>query len=332
MLAMRYSLKDINDIIFNGFEISLPNETLSMISELALQVGSPTYIRTPTFYKKEHPNKNSGSYDDNSSGGNGFKKNKRGNRSSLDGNSNDEDWESIRSFQATKLEQKVGIDAQIDLLRSSLNKMSDKNYNDSYGKITEILNQLIKEETSPENMLKIGNAIFEIASNNRFYSKLYADLYTSLIHNYEIMRTIFETNLNSFMELFNCIEHADPDQDYDKFCKVNKNNERRKAFSLFFVNLKKNGIISEDRLIELIYGLLQQLTSFILIENKKDEVDELTENIAILYDKNLFEKCPNKIGDETFPQIINRLAHSKVKTYSSLSNKSIFKFMDLIEM
>ena len=328
MLAMRYSLKDINDIIFNGFEISLPNETLSMISELALQVGSPTYIRTPTFYKKEHPNKNngSGSYDDNSGG---FKKNKRGNRSSLEG---DEDWESMRTFQATKLEQKVGIDAQIDLLRSSLNKMSDKNYNDSYGKITEILNQLIKEETSPENMLKIGNAIFEIASNNRFYSKLYADLYTSLIHNYEIMRTIFETNLNSFMELFNCIEHADPDQDYDKFCKVNKNNERRKAFSLFFVNLKKNGIISESRLIELIYRLFEQLTSFILIENKKDEVDELTENIAILYDKNMFEKCSNKIGDETFPQIINRLAHSKVKTYPSLSNKSIFKFMDLIEM
>ena len=243
MLAMRYSLKDINDIIFNGFEISLPNETLSMISELALQVGSPTYIRTPTFYKKEHPNKNngSGSYDDNSGG---FKKNKRGNRSSLEG---DEDWESMRTFQATKLEQKVGIDAQIDLLRSSLNKMSDKNYNDSYGKITEILNQLIKEETSPENMLKIGNAIFEIASNNRFYSKLYADLYTSLIHNYEIMRTIFETNLNSFMELFNCIEHADPDQDYDKFCKVNKNNERRKAFSLFFVNLKKTYIIYFNR-------------------------------------------------------------------------------------
>ena len=329
MLAMRYSLKDINDIIFNGFEISLPNETLSMISELALQVVSPTYLRTPTFYKKEHPNKNngSGSYDDNSGG---FKKNKRGNRSSLDGN--DDDWESIRSFQATKLEQKVGIDAQIDLLRSSLNKMSDKNYNDSYGKITEILNQLIKEETSPENMLKIGNAIFEIASNNRFYSKLYADLYTSLIHNYEIMRTIFETNLNSFMELFNFIEHADPDQDYDKFCKVNKNNERRKAFSLFFVNLKKNGIISESRIIELIYGLFEQLTSFILIENKKDEVDELTENIAILYDKKLFEKCSNKIVDETFPQIINRLAHSKVKTYPSLSNKSIFKFMDLIEM
>ena len=37
-----------------------------------------------------------------------------------------------------------------------------------------------------------------MASNNIFYSKLYADLYTELIHKYEIMNTIFEANLSKF--------------------------------------------------------------------------------------------------------------------------------------
>ena len=290
MQTMRYNLKDISDITFNGFEIKLPDETLSIITELAMQVGSPTYIRTPTFYKKEQNNKHNGSVDDN-----GFKRKKRSNRSSNDC-VNDDDWESIRSFQATKIEQKVGINAQIDMLRSALNKMTDKNYNDSYVKIIDILDQLIEDETSAEDMLKISNSIFDIASTNRFYSKLYAD------------------------------------KDYDKFCKVVKDNERRKALSAFFVNLTKNKIISDDKLMGLTKCLLEQLTSFILIENKKSEVDELTENIAILYSKSLFEICVDKIGDETFMKIINRLAHSKVKTYPSLSNKSIFKFMDLIEM
>ena len=326
MQTMRYNLKDISDITFNGFEIKLPDETLSIITELAMQVGSPTYIRTPTFYKKEQNNKHNGSVDDN-----GFKRKKRSNRSSNDC-VNDDDWESIRSFQATKIEQKVGINAQIDMLRSALNKMTDKNYNDSYVKIIDILDQLIEDETSAEDMLKISNSIFDIASTNRFYSKLYADLYTSLIHKYEVVRTVFEKSLESFMELFVCIEQSDPDKDYDKFCKVVKDNERRKALSAFFVNLTKNKIISDDKLMGLTKCLLEQLTSFILIENKKSEVDELTENIAILYSKSLFEICVDKIGDETFMKIINRLAHSKVKTYPSLSNKSIFKFMDLIEM
>ena len=216
MLTMRYTLKDITDITFNGFDISLPDETLSMITDLALQVGSPTYIRTPTFYKKEQITKYNVGMDDN-----GFKRKKRSNNRSFE-NEPDGDWDSIRSFQATKLEQKVGIDAQFDLIRTSLNKMSDKNYTESYGKIAEILDHLVSSDTSAEDMLKIGNAIFEIASNNRFYSKLYAELYTSLIRNYDIMRTVFETNFDSFMDLFKCIEHADPDKDYDLFCKINK--------------------------------------------------------------------------------------------------------------
>ena len=78
--------------------------------------------------------------------------------------------------------------------------------------------------------------------------------------------------------------------------------------------------------------LFERLVSFISIENKKNEVDELTENIAILYNKELFETRSETIAGESYITIINRLARSKVKTYLSLSNKSIFKFMDLIEM
>ena len=50
---MRYNLTDFHNITFNGFDIKLPEESLSIISEIAQQVGSPTYIRTPIFAKKE---------------------------------------------------------------------------------------------------------------------------------------------------------------------------------------------------------------------------------------------------------------------------------------
>jgi len=41
MQTMRYTLNDFTDITFNGFEIKFPDETMSIITELALQVGSP---------------------------------------------------------------------------------------------------------------------------------------------------------------------------------------------------------------------------------------------------------------------------------------------------
>jgi len=324
-MAMRYTLKDFTDITFNGFDIKLPEETLIIITELSQQVGSPTYVKTPTFQKRENVLK-AGSTD-----GNDFKRKKKNRPTEI---LNDDDWETIRTFQTTKMEQKVGIEAQIDLMRSWLNKMSDKMYNEPCDKIMEILNQLIQDGIADEDMLRVGTIIFEIASNNRFYSKLYADLYSKLIENYQVMRNIFNENLESFMELFNCIEYVDSEKDYDRFCKINKDNERRKALSLFFVNLSTNNIIDGEKLKEMASSLLKKLVSFISQENMKNEVDEITENIAILYshNKSLYESCDEKFDGLTFGEMVNKLAHCKAKTYPSLSNKAIFKFMDLVEM
>jgi hypothetical protein len=327
-MTMRYTLKDFTDITFNGFDIRLPEETLVIITELSQQVGSPTYVKTPTFHKRENVLKMSGN---DSVGGNEFKRKKKNRPTEI---LNDDDWETIRTFQATKIEQKVGIEAQIDLMRSWLNKMSDKMYVEPCDKIMEILNQLITEGISDSDMLRVGTTIFDIASNNRFYSKLYADLYTKLIENYQVMRNIFNENLASFMELFNCIEYVDSEKDYDRFCKINKDNERRRALSLFFVNLTTNKIISEDKLKEMACGLLNKLLSFIVEENRKNEVDEITENIALLYsyNKQLYDTCEEKFEGISFGEMIEKLAHCKAKTYPSLSNKAIFKFMDLVEM
>ena len=48
----RYSLNDFSSIIFNGFDIELSEETLHIINDLAMHVGSPTYVKTPVFNKK----------------------------------------------------------------------------------------------------------------------------------------------------------------------------------------------------------------------------------------------------------------------------------------
>ena len=322
-----FTLTDFHNITFGGFEIKLPDETIAIITELALQVGSPTYIKTPIFAKKDPPQQKEREKCDTTS----FKKKRRGNQ----GNEvvNDEDWESLRTFQATKMEQKVGIDAHFDLIRSCLNKITDKNYSEQSGKITDILNQLNIGDSAAEDMLRVGNAIFEIASNNRFYSKIYADLYTSLINNYAIMKVVFENNLNSFMELFEKIEYINADENYDKFCKINVDNEKRKSLSSFFVNLSMTKIITDEKIFEFATNLLKQVLKFIYEENKKNEVDEMVENIAILYNKDIFAKSEELMTNgETFVKTIEKFAVSKSKMFSSLSNKSIFKFMDMIEM
>jgi Mg/Co/Ni transporter MgtE len=83
---------------------------------------------------------------------------------------------------------------------------------------------------------------------------------------------------------------------------------------------------------DLIVNLLTQVSSFISQENKKNEVDELTENIVLLYKKEVIDKNESQLIEGiTINELIDKLAHSKTKSFPSLTSKSIFKYMDMFE-
>lgn len=333
-----YTLNETNNILFQGFDFKLPEDTLKIISELALQVGSPDYVKTPVFQKRDNPMKVEPSYDYYGPGDNKapilpFKKGKRNKAQEI---VNEDDWDALRTFQTTKLEEKVGLESQIDAIRGLLNKISDKNYLDMRNKIIELIDKLVEENITIENMERLSSSIFEIASTNRFFSKLYADLYSDLSTKYDIMKTTFENKLTEFTGLFNTIEYVDAKVNYDQFCEINKTNEKRKSLAAFYLNLMYNGIIPQKTIMMITRSLLAQVYAFISEEDKKNEVDELTETIAILYKKEIYN---DDGGDDYLPidgftisEVVAKIANSKVKDYKSLTNKTLFKFMDLIDM
>ena len=325
----RYTLDNITTILFAGFDYKLPDEVLENISNLALQVGSPDYVKTPVFQKRENPLKSEVPQKDTA----GYKKNKRSKGHEI---TNDDDWQPNRAFQPTKIEGKVGLDSQIDTVRAFLNKLTDKNYIDMRNKIIEILDKLIAENITADDMSRFSSIIFEIASTNRFYSKMYAELYSDLSSKYEMLMDTFETNFRTFTDLFNIIEYVDPATNYDKFCEINKTNEKRKSLASFYLNLMANGVIPKIQIIKIIRNLLAQIYTNITIEDKKNVVEELTETVGILYKKELCDEFTKDdyelIDGHTISEVVKRIANSKVKDFKSLTNKSLFKFMDLIEM
>jgi hypothetical protein len=315
-----YSLSDINHIIFNGFNYELNKTIVDTISLLSSKVGSPSYIKTPTFQKKENNVTNNNQEDLSNK-----KKKKKNNEIT-----NDDEWFRQPSFKPTTIEQKQGIDARFDIIRSHLNKMSTKNYIDSKNNILNEIDQIIEESNEDsviinENLNKIGTQIFQIASTNRFYSQVYADLYAELILKYECMRQIFELSFDKFISLFDNVKYCDPEEDYDEFCKNNKDNEKRKALSSFFVNLTKKNIIEKNTLINVLSNLLSQFNDLINQENKQHEIDELSENINILYNLELLNNC----NISNIQENIKQIATYKIKNFKSLTNKSVFKFMDM---
>ena len=329
-----YTLEMYSSIAFNGFEFTVPPETMDIITKLATQVGSPTYIKTPTFHVRA--NTSSSSNNGTNFGQTGAHK-KRGKTQDV----SDSDWESIRTFHATKIETKSGIDGVFDKLRVQLNKISDKNYEEMKGNIIGLLDALVEDGASPEDMSKIGNSLFDIAANNRFYSKLYADLYAALIQKYAIMGQVFQENYRTFLQQFENVECGDPDKNYDEFCRINKVNECRRALSLFFVNLTKNGILTKLQLVSTLHTLFMQMFKQVQVAGMQNEVNELAEIIGIIYSKQLLVECSKEEGNVvqtqmrveglTIEEAIRTIATSKPKVYASLSSKTKFKFMDILD-
>jgi hypothetical protein len=126
---------------FNGFNYVIPSETMNIISQIASEVGAPNYVKTPVFQKREHSNilpiTNTNSTNSNTNI-TCYKKKKNSRLKST----NEAEWEMMRTFQTTKIDQKTGIGASIDTLRVHLNKLTDKNYNEYKNKIIELIEEL----------------------------------------------------------------------------------------------------------------------------------------------------------------------------------------------
>ena len=272
-----------------------------IIDELSLTVGSATYSKTPVFLSKNKENKV--------------------NKTKKEFNN----WEAVRNFKKTEMVTNIGIDKKVDELRCLLNKLTSKNYDIIKPQIVTLVDAIITNNNDTD-INKICNFIFEVASSNKFYSDIYALLYSQMIDSYSILKSILDNTLKTYLILFDDIELGDPKLDYDKFCKINANNDKRKAISLFLTNLMKNNIISETIIMDMVCKLQNLLESLMNDTNKKKESEEIIENIYILL-INSYEIITNK--DEIKLYVSNNI--ETISNKSGISNKARFKYMDIID-
>jgi len=325
--VVQYTLADFERIRRQGFSFALKPETLQVIQSIADEVGSPEYVRTPKFDKSvehapRHPTSDT-----------------HGRRKPKVNEISDEDWENVRNFQATVMAKKQGAEGSIESIRQHLNKLTPKTYEHLKEQIIDEIDQLIRQGKKtnilPPQLLKdlekLGEVFFTIASSNSFYSNVYANLFKELMDKYDFMQRVFDRNFEVVRELFNDFQTCDPEKDYDKFCDINKQNERRRALGLFYVNLTKHDVIGVDDMSTIILELQDKLQTFIAEAGKKAIVEELAEIIYILV-TNGSEVL--SYADEYWQQIktqVERVTTINAKTTPSATNKTIFKHLDLLE-
>ena len=192
MAKVIYNLNDYNKMV-SDFRLS--QETLIIINNLSKKLGI-TQNAIPL--NKEHKK--------NGSNNNLSKK-------------MEESW--ISTFKPTNIiEKRDGSDKIMNDIRIALNKISNKNYEANRNIVIEKINELSCLETKSEDLPKIANTIFEIASTNKFFSEIYAKLYKELLGQFpEVFTQILDTFVQGFTEKMKMIKYVDQNVNYDEFCK-----------------------------------------------------------------------------------------------------------------
>lgn len=279
-----FTIADFKKIEEESNISELNNITIKIINNIAKKVGSSTYKKTPIFKKKKFESKNA-------------------------------------NFKKTNFESKLDEhEIVIDKIRNLLNKLTKNNYN-------EILEEIIIEikhfayEKNNIVLVNICKEIFNISSINKFWCKIYADLVGDLISNFEVMKEICNSNFTIFLKIFDKINIGHEDN-YDDFCKINKQNEKRRALSKFYTCLYNNSVLSKNQ----ITIVLKKL--FILVKSEitdKKIIEEIFENILIIAD-NIGEELSD--GD----YIIDELKEIYLLlNKSNISKKMSFKLLDFFE-
>jgi hypothetical protein len=239
------------------------------------------------------------------------------------------DMEAVRNFKATKMEEKVGIEKQLNTIRMQLNKLSAKNYENQKDIIVECIMDILGDDESEENHVRISQTVFDIASANKVLSEVYADLYVELIGKNDLFGAILDGLVVKYRASLDEIVFVDPDVDYNGFCDYNKKNDLRKASVTFIMNLMKRSMISHQSILDLICELQDRTLEYIEEDNKTNEVDEITENMFLLITIGKDVLCKTNLWSDKVKPFVRKFVTLKVKEYSSLSSRCVFKYMDM---
>ena len=311
MSTVIYTLSEIENICWKAEHLPLPEDTITIINTISEQVGAPSYNRTPTFQNKT-----------NSGGANRRKKKNE--------EINAEDWEAIRSFQKTEIVKKEGIEKEIDSIRLLINKLTEKTYDKIIESMISTLNEIQENGNYDEESInKIGFAIFNMATSNKFNSNVYARLCSKLLSEYNFMNSIIDNNITEFMKLFDNMIFVKPDEDYDAFCDMNIANDKRRSMSLFLTNLYKNNVISIDVVFKNINNIQNMLIANKGDVQKKMENEELSENLYTLLTNIPFLILTKHSKWSGINKNIESITNSDSKVNLGISPKCKFKHMDI---
>jgi len=247
----------------------------------------------------------------------------------------DNQWVRKEPFKVSVFEKSEGINEYIDEMRGIMNKITKNNYDTQYDKLIECIDKIWEGEFEDVDDKKkqsyIIDCLTNVIINNRFYAELYAKTFSRLSDKY----ISFDNNRNKFIDKYNELSeifvYVNPDEDYDKFCSINKTNEQRKALLAFLIYAVSEDIYS--------FNILRDITLnyFELIDKQKLDKEfvhineEIVENIFVVFSEGK-TLILNEVSRYELLAKVKELSSLSIGQNPGITNRIRFKCMDISDL
>ena len=247
---------------------------------------------------------------------------------------NGAEWKNKSGFQVTKFSMVDNSQALIDGIRSNMNKLSDKNIDAKLEELKTNIDEIVDTTDDDENDLREKiTKMFDVTFNASVTNKLpaiYAKVYGVIYEKQPILIEEFMNDkIKKYTESMDGIVDVS-EENYDEFCEFTLRNTNRKNASSLFCEIAKTGVVPSitiERMDTLFENLLDQVIVKIDTKSKQKEVDEMTENMVII-----FTSLGKHLDKSKYIDRLKMIAGYKTGEKQGLSSRAKFKYMDLIGM
>lgn len=232
-------------------------------------------------------------------------------------------------FNPTIIKKNQGIEKEIDSIRILLNKLTEKSF-DSISSLIKEKFMCIEKDFTNEECLKVGKSAFDIIINNILFSKIYAKLFSFVLKDFKFFTDVLKDKILNFNEYYKNEKELDLKSNltFDDISEINKKIDKKKGEAQFFINLLLLNEINTEEIYKLISILLELFFEITNLPKKIYLTDQISD-IMFIFIKDFYPIVENIDMREYISNNINYISNMKTSNRLSISNKCIFKFMDL---
>ena len=121
---------------------------------------------------------------------------------------------------------------------------------------------------------------YRVLINNKVHTNLYAQLF-NFCEEYYQFEDFIDILMERYRESIKIIDYCDPEEDYDKYCSINKLNEERKSLYGFLIVISGSDVCSFSDILEINETLFSYLEDNIENVEKLNINKEIVENISV---------------------------------------------------